>query len=280
MSAASPCTTQNTEDSQPMWKVISASVTGVSHLRRGQGCQDSHTYRCIFANASRGALVAAVADGAGSASLSADGSRIAAQAATRRASALLRMHVHPLYEAVLKEILQESVCFARRELEAEAVQRKRPIKDFATTLIIAICAPDAIATAQIGDGAVVAREIPQNTAVETEGYTLFSPPQRGEFANQTNFLTSGNWQCALDIVVRRCGVNRLSMFTDGVQSLALSAACGNTPHAPFFTPLFAWAEKQDDEQAATDTLKAFLSSPKVTARADDDLTLLLATLPE
>ena len=53
MSAASTCTTESTEDIHP---------------RRGQGCQGSHAYQCIFANASRGALVAAVT---GSASLSA-----------------------------------------------------------------------------------------------------------------------------------------------------------------------------------------------------------------
>ena len=109
-----------------------------------------------------------------------------------------------------------------------------------------------------------------------EDYALFCPLQRGEYANATNFVTSGYWQDTLDIRTRRGGVNRLAMFTDGIQSIALSSAKGDAPHAPFFDPLFGWAEKQEDADASGDGLAAFLSSPILTARADDDLTLLLA----
>ena len=250
------------------WRVARASVQGTSHARTGQPCQDSSS---VGEDAPDGIFVAAVADGAGSAELSADGSRIAACAATKTASRLLRLHSHPLYEGVLKEILEESIRSARKELEAEARRRKKPIRQFSTTLIVAICAPEITGAAQIGDGAMA-------TADDGEGYTLFSAPQRGEYANTTNFITSSGWQNTLDARTRRGGVSRLAMFTDGIQSIALNAASGNAPHAPFFDPLFRWAEEQEDEQAAGDNLAAFLSSPRVTARADDDLTLLLAVL--
>ncbi len=250
------------------WRVIRASVQGTSHAKTGQPCQDSSS---VGKNAPDGMLVAAVADGAGSAELSADGSRIAACAATRSAAGLLRLHTHPVYEGVLEEILQESIHSARKELEAEAQRRNRPLRDFATTLVVAICAPEITGAAQIGDGAMV-------TSGGSEGYTLFSAPQRGEYANTTNFITSDNWQDSLEIATRRGGVSRLAMFTDGIQSIALNAASGNAPHAPFFDPLFNWAEKQEDTDAAGNGLAAFLSSPRVTARADDDLTLLLAVL--
>ena len=111
---------------------------------------------------------------------------------------------------------------------------------------------------------------------ESDAYTLFSAPQRGEYANTTNFITSDGWQDTLDISIRRGGVSRVAMFSDGIQNIALSAAADNAPHAPFFNPLFSWAEQQQDTDAAGDNLAAFLSSPRVTARADDDLTLLLA----
>ena len=252
------------------WSVIRASVQGTSHIKTGQPCQDSSS---VAMNAPDGMLVAAVADGAGSAVLSADGSRIAADAATRSATRLLRLHTHPVYEGVLKEILQEAVNAARNALEAEAQKRESPLRDFATTLILAICAPEITGAAQIGDGAAVSTD-----DGESDEYTLFSAPQRGEYANTTNFITSDGWQNTLDIKMRRVGVNRVAMFTDGIQNIALSAASGNAPHAPFFDPLFNWAEKQEDTEAARNGLVAFLSSPRVTARADDDLTLLLATL--
>lgn len=250
------------------WSIIRASVQGTSHARTGQPCQDSSS---VGENASDGMLVAAVADGAGSAELSADGSRIAASAATRSAVRLFRLHVHPVYEGVLEEILQESVHSARKELEAEARQQRKSLRDFATTLIVAICAPEITGAAQIGDGAMVVTR-------DDESYTLFSAPQRGEYANTTNFITSDNWKDTLGIRTRRIGVSRMAMFTDGIQSIALNAASGNAPHAPFFDPLFIWAEKQEDTDAAGNGLAAFLSSPRVTARSDDDLTLLLAVL--
>lgn len=254
------------------WRVIRASVQGTSHARAGQPCQDSSN---VDENAPAGTLAAAVADGAGSAELSADGSRIAACAATTSATGLLRQHVHPLYEGVLEEILQESVHAARKELEAESCRQKRPLRDFATTLIVAICAPEITGAAQIGDGAMITAGA-GISADGSSGYTLFSTPQRGEYANATNFITSDNWQDSLDTSMQYGGIGRLAMFTDGIQSIALNAASGNAPHAPFFDPLFSWAEKQEDTDAAGNGLAAFLSSRRVTARADDDLTLLLA----
>ena len=253
-----------------LWRVARASVQGTSHSRTGQPCQDSSS---VGTDAPDGMLVAAVADGAGSAELSADGSRIVACAATRSAIRLLHLHVHPLYEGVLQEILEESVHSARKVLAGEAQRRGKPLRDFATTLILAICAPEITGAAQIGDGAMVTadKRMPQDD--EEGGYTLFSTPQRGEYT--TNFITSDDWQDSLDITTRYRGVSRLAMFTDGIQSIALNAASDNAPHAPFFDPLFRWAEQQEDERAAGDSLAAFLSSPRVTARADDDLTLLL-----
>ena len=257
------------------WRVVRASVQGTSHARTGQPCQDSSS---VGMSAPDGMLVAAVADGAGSAVLSADGSRIAACAATRSAVRLLRLHVHPVYEGVLQEILKESVHSARNALEAEAQRQEKSLRDFATTLIVAICTAEIIGAAQVGDGAMVTADERMLRDNADSGYTLFSAPQRGEYANTTNFITSDNWKDCLDVRTRYGGVSRLAMFTDGIQSIALNAAAGNAPHAPFFDPLFSWAEKQEDTDAAGNGLAAFLSSPRVTARADDDLTLLLATL--
>ena len=255
------------------WRVIRASAQGISHARTGQPCQDNSS---VGMGAPDGMLVAAIADGAGSAELSADGSRIAARAATRRAVRLLRHHAQPVYEGVLAEVLENSVLSARKELEAEARRQNKSLRDFATTLIIAVCAPEITGAAQLGDGAMVTAGGGMPEDERSSGYALFSAPQRGEYANTTNFITSDSWKDSLDITTRYRGVSRLAMFTDGIQSIALNAASGNAPHVPFFDPLFGWAERQEDTDAAGNGLAAFLSSPRVTARVDDDLTLLLA----
>ena len=252
------------------WRVVNASVQGTSHAKTGQPCQDCSR---VGANTPEGMMVVAIADGAGSARYSAEGSRIAACAATKRAANLMRRHVQPFYEGVLNEILRDAVQAARTELKAEAVRQDRSLREYATTLIVAICTEGITGAAQIGDGAVVVGE-----GVSGDGYALFSPPQRGEYANTTNFITSDRWQDSLAVTMRYGGVNRVAMFTDGIQPIALVSADGNAPHAPFFDPLFSWVDSQGNSVAAGNALKAFLTSPRVTARADDDLTLLLATL--
>ncbi len=247
-------------------RAVRASVQGTSHSRTGQPCQDSSS---VGVGAPDGIFVAAVADGGGSVELYADGSRIGACAATQRAVRLLRLHVRPL-----KETLLEAAHFAREALETEACRQNRSLRDFATTLIVAICAPEITGAPQIGDGGMVTAG-DGISADEGGDYTLFSAPQRGEYANTTNFITSSGWRASHAIRLLRGSVSRVAMFTDGIQSIALNAASGNTLHAPFFDPLYSRAEQQEDEQAAGNYIAAFLSTPRVTARASDDLTLLL-----
>lgn len=255
------------------WRVISASVTGSSHVRSGLPCQDSFQ---IVSDESSGVLIATIADGAGSAALSAIGSNVAARSATQTASELIDSHTDILDEADLEEILRKAVASARDALEREAHKQGRELRDFATTLIMAICTHDVTGTSQIGDGAVVTARRGDGEGDGEFVYALFSPPQRGEYANQTNFITSDLWQGTLDVRTRPERLGYMMMFTDGIQSLALDSAASYAPHGPFFNPLLRWVGQQGDLKGAGETLKTFLSSPRVAERTDDDLTLVLA----
>src|SRR5260221_14750840 len=73
----------------PRWTWASARATGTSHLKAGKGCDDSAA--CLeSAQGKRSILVSVVSDGAGSASYSSIGSRIASQAFARCALRFLR----------------------------------------------------------------------------------------------------------------------------------------------------------------------------------------------
>ena len=69
----------------------------------------------------------------------------------------------------------------------------------------------------------------------------------------------------------------IAILSDGLQMLALKIP-EYMPHAPFFSPLFRFVAEVTDETEAKEQLEAFLRSPRVRKRTDDDLTLLLATL--
>ena len=254
------------------WMVGGASVAGVSHERSGLPCQDSMSYRVAG-----GVLIASVADGAGSAELSDVGSELAVETSARTAERLLREeHDHsplPLHETCIRPIVIAAVGEAKRELQAEADRRGVDVRQLATTLLLAIHTTGLLAVAQIGDGAVVVSD------GRGAFLTWITPQRGGEYANQTNFLTSENAMSELEVRVGRLnlGSAHLALFTDGLQNIVLNGA-DNSPHTPFFAPLFSWMRSRPDGDAAARGLAAFLKSPKVTDRADDDLTLLLATL--
>ena len=67
-----------------IWRVVAASVCGTSHQKRSQPCQDDHFWH----SRNDGVLIAAVADGAGSASLGEVGAQIAVRTAVERLEAV------------------------------------------------------------------------------------------------------------------------------------------------------------------------------------------------
>ena len=248
-------------------------MTGTSHLRAGLPCQDSSNHHIAG-----GVLIAAVADGAGSARMSDVGSALAAETSVRTAERLLREShdhsPHPIHGTCLKRVVTGAVEHTRRELRDEAKRLDVEIRDLATTLLLMVNTETVLAAGQIGDGAMVVSE-------GAGHYMTFITPQRGEYANQTNFLTSSEAMSKLDIRVEKMGnaLSRLAMFTDGLQNLVLRSD-DDSPHAPFFDPVFAWLASQPASDDTNRKLAAFLESPTVTRRADDDLTLLLASFRE
>ncbi|MGI8553815.1 MAG: protein phosphatase 2C domain-containing protein, partial [Dehalococcoidia bacterium] len=95
------------------WRVLGASVAGSGHRRIGRGCDDAHAYRRL----DDGTLVLAVADGAGSASRSADGAARAVQAVLESAETALNGRELPGDEAGWQLILEALLREARAAVE-------------------------------------------------------------------------------------------------------------------------------------------------------------------
>ena len=250
------------------WRLVKASVQGVSHIKNDVSCQDNSAYDLHRDQSPDHILIAAVADGAGSASFASDGSHIASQGSVLKASGHFYAEWHDSPEKYLKESLRYALELITIGTENENVD----IREYATTLLLLVAAPDFIAVAQVGDGAVVVGDADGKIFALTK-------PQNGEHANETVFLTSPDAVENAEIVIWRGKVKHLAVFTDGLQRLALQMPEG-TAHAPFFKPLFAFVENMTDADKARQELESFLYSPRIAERTDDDLTLLLACLSD
>jgi hypothetical protein len=230
------------------WRALGASVAGAGHRARGAGCEDAFAVGVD----DEGALLVAVADGAGSAPAAARGSASAvaiAMAALRAGAAA-----------------GDAVLLARGALEDLADAAGLPLSDLATTLLVVRAGGGRLETSQVGDGAVVVRR---------EGVDeVPAPDDKGEYLNETCFLTSASWRTSMrQVSVPMAGVDGIAAMSDGLQLLAFDLATG-APHAPFFEPFLAFAA----EDGPVDQLEAFLASPRVGERTDDDVTLVVAAL--
>lgn len=103
-------------------------------------------------------------------------------------------------------------------------------------------------------------------------------PQNGEYLNETTFLISPDALNTVQINVWHGAPGYVAAFSDGLQMLALKMPEG-TPHPPFFAPLFQFVARMTDAAAAQEQLTAFLHSPRLRERVDDDVTLLIAARP-
>ena len=258
-----------------IWHVLGVSVAGTSHQKSSRGCDDANSY-----DLKKDTVLIAVADGAGSASHSAEGAKSAVQAALIAAETALSQQVEPFNEQQWEEMLSAVLRAARAALEkltsgnavpgdttAGGAQQLAtlPLREFATTLLFAIVTPQEVAVAQIGDGAVVI----QYADGVLEALTT---PDHGEYINETSFITDHNYLKLAQYKVLQVEIQGIALLTDGLQMLALDFAT-NKPYKPFFSPLFKFAATEDATEAE---LTTFLESGRVCVRTDDDKTLVLA----
>ena len=251
------------------WQVIGAAVQGLSHQKQDLPCQDVLEFRCLPG----GILLVALADGAGSAKHSELGARAAVQVAVDSLTFSLEDN-QPGECCEWVEIFWGIFENARAALIRLAAEHEKSLREFATTLTCLAATPQRLVVGQLGDGAVVARS--QDGALNT-----VTTLQRGEYANETYFLTQDQALEQVAIQVIDQPIRALAVMSDGLTRLALKRPT-NEPHLPFFEPLFAFVETSapsNDGIQASEKLTAFLSSPRVCERTDDDKALVLALRP-
>jgi serine/threonine protein phosphatase PrpC len=254
----------NTSKEISEWRVLAASVCGTSHLKNQQLCQDAHHWQILPDNI----LVAAAADGAGSASQGKVGAMVAVETAIETIYLKEITREALADDATVQSLLTEAMLAARIAVEDEAAAAKKQPQDLATTLIVMVATPEFVAVAQIGDGLAVAKD-------STGNLLALTMPDNGEYINQTKFLTSPGALEAVQMRLWRETIVNVGVLTDGLQMLALNMVVSE-PHKPFFFPLFDFVANTEDKAVAKEHLVKFLRSDRITQRTDDDLTLIIA----
>jgi len=269
-----------------MWRYCAAAVPGVKHRRADDPCQDAVV--CTLTEG--GAFIAALADGAGSATAAEVAARIATTAVVESLKAAIENRPalaavvggeaipmdrarHQLLDgSTLRTFVRDAVEIARAEIMDAADASGLSPRDYATTLLVVVIDGERGVAAQIGDGVIVQRN-------EVAGWRWVFWPQHGEYANSTHFLVENDAFVHLQLTELDPEATDLALMSDGLEALALDLAA-RTAHAPFFDgmmrPLLAEPD-HGERLALAGRLADLLASSRFADRADDDLSLVLAT---
>lgn len=246
------------------WRFAGTSVCGTSHKRLALPCQDAYH----FEQPSAGIIMMAVADGAGSALRAEEGASIAVKAAIRHLQESYIKCLDSKDEEDIKLLVLDSVDSARLAVEKYAEENNDKVSDFACTFLLTFATGEFVAFAQIGDGGVVI----QDFEGEITGLTI---PESSTYANETYFLVSPNAFEHTQFRLWKGKTKHIAMFSDGLQHLCLQMPEG-TPYDKFFKPLFKFLDASKDQSILEANLTDFLSSQKITAQTDDDITLIMS----
>lgn len=155
------------------WMLACSAHRGRAHEAAGGPCQDYAAGR-----SANGVTAVALADGAGSASCSDVGARVAVESVLE----LLTHRFPSLVEEEPSSVRAGIAAELHERLAAEAARCGVPLRELASTLLFVAVSSDAFLAGHLGDGVI---------AIERRGeLSVLSHPERGEFLNETVFTTS------------------------------------------------------------------------------------------
>jgi serine/threonine protein phosphatase PrpC len=255
------------------WKAVARFTSGTSHQHQGIACQDYASYK-IFGDV----IVGAVSDGAGSAKYAEVGSKLAVERSLKflsristylqaRKKGCWQKYSSALSDEEAKKLFCKTVKKVQEELSKEAVSRGCFAKDLACTLLVFIATPNWIAAMQIGDGFIVIRS-------ENSEYELLFQPDKGEFANETAFITSASAVDTMQMQIVPEKREFICASTDGLEKVAIRFSDWQ-PFGLFFQPFEEYLQETDNPESDHQYIDDFLNSERLNQRTDDDKTLLL-----
>jgi len=253
----------------PCWKLVGASVVGTQHRVSGGRCEDAWSAVRRDYPDGRTILGVCVCDGAGSTSHGWLGAKIA----SRVLAAWLADNFDRALAAPVEDNRWSISSVAKRAIRHVAEKAGLSIKDYAcTTVALAVSSDGRWIAAHLGDGAIV--------GMFDGSPRLISLPRKGEFANETYFITDPDSVENIEFQSSAGFDNgepatAFALFTDGVEVTLVNRHTRQV--APALAYMLEWLADHDEDEVAQDLeeqLKTVFQQ-----RTGDDCTLTLIARP-
>ena len=232
------------------WKGALASVVGRGHLERAVPCQD-----VSYVSLDGGVATVVVSDGAGSAKHSEHGAAGAVDAAVQ-----VLQETVPWTDPM--DVWGQILAACRAEMSERASELGCSINELAATLAFVAVSGDVFIAGNLGDGVVA--------AFRGERLEVLIEPARGEFANETKFLTSSDASKHLRIVKKSLDdYNGFAIMSDGAADSLYQRRQGTL--APALSKILSWLEDQTSVTVTNAIRESVM--PLLTSRTLDDCSL-------
>jgi len=260
--------------SQPGWEFAVGSATGASHLRSRVVNQDSVN---LETSASGDVVCAVVSDGAGSAPRSQEGS----STAVRIVASTLRAYGESLNGQVpaLAEV-RAAVERAIEEVRQALASANADLAPFHCTLVLWLVLPGGEFVAGVGDSAALSTCFASAGPPQSGQIDLFPPEacrwlevQRGEYANETHFLTQASWKLHLRVHRLDRPSDAVILMSDGAMDVTMTRG---RVHRRFLSALVKKALLIPEADARGAAVTTALADERTFVVTADDKTLLIA----
>lgn len=259
----------------PEWLASAASVRGKSHIDSQLPNQDSVVVQyCESADA----WVAVVSDGAGTARRAEDGSRETTAAIAQCLMDFLRAADAGRVEiALFTKTLERGIEGVRAHLSASG----SPLHDFHCTLVACLLTRHGGYVASIGDSVTLTsrfaflpagHQAGQATDLFPDANTVLHEPDRGEYANETYFLTQADWRAHLYIAPVPSQTDVVVLTTDGAMDVAMSRG---RVFRGFLSNLVANLATTESRQQRDEIIGAWLGDSQTFHITGDDKTMVV-----
>jgi protein phosphatase 2C-like protein len=255
----------------PSWLLTRASVRGYSHVNNGAPNQDWVETRTSDDGATFSVVVS---DGAGTAARSHEGARLACEYLAPR---LLEIGQALRDRTLSRSTLEATLRKPLRELRDRLAGLGGALSDFHCTLAMAVLGDTGGFVCQVGDSIALSSRFRAMNGGELDFFpesdTQIFLPERGEYANETHFITEEDWTEHLRVHLLEPNLDSLLVMTDGAMDVALVRG---RVFRGFLSNLVGQLLTMPKTEERDRLLGEWLDDPRTRKATGDDKTLFVA----
>lgn len=238
------------------WKQAGTAVQGRRHFKKDIPCQDKYhlysqdQFECI-----------SLADGAGSYKYS----EIGAEITTQRICKYLEKYFDFIWESDVSLAKRGIIHSLRTSIGKEAQKRNCNLDDFSSTLLFVCVKNDKFICGHLGDGII--------GILKDKNLIIISPPDTGEFANETYFITSVDYQTKFKLFKGKIeNIEGFVIMSDGASNSFLDKA--NFVLAPILIDIFDWLKFYSPSKVSKALKKNFKNVIRLKTTDDCSIALM------